>query len=257
MTDWPPPQDGKPMLTRDDYPDTFDSKAYLSAFYSKIDNEPAMKLVLSQLPAAVERVSRTLCTKDGSAGGRLLDVGSGPTIHVACAFREKMREIYLSDYLAQNRDELNRWLRNDGPFDWGNILHFLALMEGQSEERPGVEEEARSKVAGILPCDIFQTTVIPVHVRADFDVVTTFFCIEYATVDSQEYRRAVRNVVGLIKPGGYLIMGGVMNSTWCSFGGKKYTCFTLTEDEMFGALRENGIDVENGETMRYYNYDDM
>lgn len=253
MSDWPPPEDGRPLLTRDDYPETFDSKAYLTAFYSKSDNEPAMKLVLSQLPSVAERVCRDL--RPGC--GRLLDVGSGPTIHVACAFRNKMDEIYLSDYLAQNREELTRWMRGEGKFDWTNIVTFLSIMEGQAEERHRMEDAARMKVAGILPCDIFQPHVVPESIRADFDVVTTFFCIEYATVDSEEYRKAIRNVVGLLKPGGYLVMGGVMNSTWCSFGAVKYSCFTLTEQVMFSALNEAGIDVDDQETLRYYNHDDM
>lgn len=253
MSDWPPPQDGKPLLTRDDYPETFDSKAYLNAFYTKADNEPAMKLVLSQLPMIAERVSKNL--KPGT--GRLLDVGSGPTIHVACAFREKMNEIYLSDFLVQNREELERWRRSEGRFDWTNIVKFLALMEGQPDERHKMENVARSKVHGVLPCDIFETNVIPTKIQTDFDVVTTFFCIEYATVNAAEYQKAVKNVTSLIKPGGFFVMGGVMNSTWCSFGGIRYSCFTLSEAEMFSALKNGGIDVNDHENLKYYNYDDM
>ncbi|VDN23499.1 unnamed protein product [Cylicostephanus goldi] len=41
--------------------------------------------------------------------GKVLDFGAGPTIHVAASFRNTASEIYLADYLPQNREELNNF----------------------------------------------------------------------------------------------------------------------------------------------------
>ena len=41
-----------------------------------------------------------------------------------------------------------------------------------------------------------------------------FFCIEYCCKTEREYRNAIRNCVRTVKPGGYFIMGSVMEETW-------------------------------------------
>ena len=36
----------------------------------------------------------------------------------------------MADYLPQNREELNRWLRGESDFDWTSVLKIIALREG-------------------------------------------------------------------------------------------------------------------------------
>lgn len=65
-------------------------------------------------------------------------------------------------------------------------------------------------MAGIHHCDMFQHNVLPESAVGEFDIVTTFFCLEYSCLKEEEYRRALENVWRVIRPGGYLLMGGVM-----------------------------------------------
>uniref|UniRef100_S4RYD4 Uncharacterized protein n=1 Tax=Petromyzon marinus TaxID=7757 RepID=S4RYD4_PETMA len=44
------------------------------------------------------------------SGQRLLDVGSGPTIYQVLSACERFSEIYLSDFVKGNREELQSWL---------------------------------------------------------------------------------------------------------------------------------------------------
>ena len=86
------------VLNRDHFHFAFNTNAYLHDFYSKVD-EPAMQvktlwlgenaplfsqLILTYLPTIVHRLPK---------GGKLLDLGAGPTIHVPVAFRNAVDEV--------------------------------------------------------------------------------------------------------------------------------------------------------------------
>ncbi|VDM13731.1 unnamed protein product [Wuchereria bancrofti] len=57
----------------------FDSQAYLSDFYQRVD-DPAMQMMIMLLPSIAERID---------SYDNLLDFGAGPTIHVSVVFRNK------------------------------------------------------------------------------------------------------------------------------------------------------------------------
>jgi len=74
-----------------------------------------------------------------------------------------MEAIYLSDYAEESRKQLFGWLRGYNeltgsaePFDWGSVTRYLAQMEGQPGNSSVMEQEARARVKGILPCDVTQ-----------------------------------------------------------------------------------------------------
>lgn len=49
-------------------------------------------------------------------------------------------------------------------------------------------------------------------------------------------------------------MGGVLEETWYQFGGKRYSCYFLTEEEMLTTLKSNKIDVDDQKTFTYLNH---
>jgi len=224
------------VLDRSHFHTEFKTDAYLKDFYTRVD-DPAMQVILCFLPNLVARLPH--CDS-------LLDFGAGPTIHVAVAFRDKVDEIHLADYLPQNRDELNKWKDGTSTFDWTNTLNVILNAEGSDIRLlRQMETLARPKVRNVMHCDCLQSpAVFPPKDQSDrFDIITTIFCIEYCCKSLDEYRQAIANVVQHIKPGGYFVMGGIMEETWCSFGGRKFTCLYLTEEMMMNALRQAGLDV--------------
>lgn len=139
------------LLSREDYPTTFDPAAYLRGFYTKSNSEPAINLILTLFPNIVSRLP---------IGGRLLDVGSGPTIHVPLYFRNTVDEIYMSDFLPQNREVINKWISGKSQFDWSNVSKYIAMLEGCHDDWQKIEDEGRIKVKGVLHCDVMQKDVI-------------------------------------------------------------------------------------------------
>uniref|UniRef100_A0A0N4ZE42 NNMT/PNMT/TEMT family protein n=1 Tax=Parastrongyloides trichosuri TaxID=131310 RepID=A0A0N4ZE42_PARTI len=228
----------------------FSTEAYLKDFYANVD-DCAMQMVLHYLPHFAARIGKK---------ERLLDFGAGPTIHVPCCFRNYVNEFFLADYLPQNRKELLNWFNNNSDFDWSKPLTMIANCEmGDLTKLKEMENLARSKVKGIFHCDAFKDPSINCtsSYRKTFDIITSLFCLEYCTENNDEFKKCIFNVIKQLKPGGYYIMGGVMEENWCSFNNKKFTCLFLTEKVLFDALRDAGMDIDNEKETKFINNDGM
>lgn len=138
---------------REDLPTAFDPAAYLRGFYTKSTSEIAINVILTFLPNIVSRIPK---------GGKLLDIGSGPTVHMAMYFRHTVDEVYLSDFLEQNLDAINLWLSNSdiNKFDWSNVSKYIALMEGGEGDWRSVENQGRQIIKGVLHCDVLKKGVL-------------------------------------------------------------------------------------------------
>ena len=197
-----------------------------------------MQLVLTFLPSIVARLP---------ARKRCLDFGAGPTIHVAACFRNKVDEVYLADYLPQNRDELVRWKNGESTFDWSAALKMMLTREGEDWSNiPEIIVTTRAKVRDIFYANCFEKPSVQcgTELHRNFDVITSFFTLEYCCNTLEEYRAAIQNVVDELIPGGYFIMGGILEETWCSFGGRKFTCLYITKEFMLDCLRDAGLLVD-------------
>lgn len=98
----------------------------------------------------------------------------------------------------------------------------------------------------MLSCDIHQTTVIPSkdgEARRKWDVVTTFFCPEYASRTREEYLAAMTNICSLIAPRGFLVMGCCFDESYYYFSGVKFSCHKLTSQDVTDALSGNNLSV--------------
>uniref|UniRef100_A0A0K0E3R0 NNMT/PNMT/TEMT family protein n=1 Tax=Strongyloides stercoralis TaxID=6248 RepID=A0A0K0E3R0_STRER len=231
-----PPRDE--LLDRRTIEKDFSTEAYLNDFYANVD-DCAMQMVLNYLPQFAARIGKKK---------RLLDFGAGPTIHVPCSFRNYVDEFFLADYLPQNRKELLNWYNNMSNFNWTKPLQMIANCEMTDLSKiKEMENLSKSKVKAIIHCDAFKDPSINCHTsyKKSFDIITSLFCLEYCTETNEEFKKCISNVLKQLKPGGYYIMGGVMEENWCSFNNKKFVCLYLTEEVLFDALRDAGMDVDN------------
>ena len=64
-------------------------------------------------------------------GQRLIEVGTGPTLHTVLSACAHYQDIVLSDFTEVNRTELEKWLsREAGHFDWSAHMQFVCELEG-------------------------------------------------------------------------------------------------------------------------------
>ncbi|KJH49160.1 NNMT/PNMT/TEMT family protein [Dictyocaulus viviparus] len=233
----------------------FNPNAYLESFYKTASEDSAMQIVLFFLPGILYRLPEKVKTA--------LDLGAGPTVYLPIVLRNKVLQIYTSDYARVNRDVLQSWIENRSTFDWSEVCHWISSIEAVVEQPFAMQQQARDKVMAILEANVHETPVIrSVHWRRDnceipqrFELVSTIFCLEYSCETIDEYNRAVQGACSLIEHWGYLIQGGVMDATSYNFGGLSFKCHRLKRNHIEDALKANGMTVKPEEGFKFITHD--
>uniref|UniRef100_A0A8C4T127 Zgc:64002 n=1 Tax=Erpetoichthys calabaricus TaxID=27687 RepID=A0A8C4T127_ERPCA len=165
-------------------------------------------------------------------GKLLIDIGSGPTLHNALIASEYFQEIIMSDYVECNRKEIEKWLRREsGAHDWSHVSKFICDIEGKStiEER---EEKTRSVIKQVLKCDV--TQINPFH--------PIVWSLQTADISVMHLGNAT-----LLKPGGTLIIIGMLKETFYTLGKYKYSCLYIDQNFVKSALQKQGFVIQKFE----------
>ncbi|XP_071755416.1 nicotinamide N-methyltransferase [Centroberyx gerrardi] len=236
--------DSKPFTTSDQelYQTKFDSKTYLGYCYQfsetpgQKDNSRFVTFVLCQL-------SQTF-SSGKYKGKRLVEVGTGPTVHTLISACEHFEDIVVSDYVDNNRREIEKWLRaEEGCFNWNAHFQFVCDLEGK--RTPAViTETLRQRIKQVLKCDItLENPLHPVTVEPA-DCVVSSLCLEAACKDREAYRRSLGAMVRLLRHGGVLVLIGDLNETFYTVGDQKFPCVSLSQDFVEQTLCELGLSVQ-------------
>jgi len=181
----------------------WDAEAYLAHYYSRV--EPTERLTLRFLHDTIEDLPGT---------ARALDFGAGPTLHHAITLAGRAREVHVADLLPQNLHALRRWCRGSkDAHDWSAFTDAALQLEGNiaptTADVRQREARLRQRLTRILPGDATRRHPLGEDAPEDYDCVTSFFCADSATSSLGEWMRNVRNICGLLAPGGLLVMGAL------------------------------------------------
>uniref|UniRef100_A0A915NCX6 Uncharacterized protein n=1 Tax=Meloidogyne javanica TaxID=6303 RepID=A0A915NCX6_MELJA len=227
----------------------------LIGFYKSPREDVAMQIVLFFLPGMVCRLPKTI--------GTMLDLGAGPTIYIPLVLRNHIESIFSSDYSPQNRQRVIDWIFAKNSFDWSEICCWIAGIEARHEKPLQMQDFTREKMRAVLEVNVQKRPVIQsIEWKADnlkeipkqFDLVTTVFCMEYSCETLEGYKRAINGACGLIKPGGWLLQGGIFHATEYRFGGKRFSSHFLTKEHVLTALEENGMETIKGEDYDQFHF---
>ncbi|NP_001139974.1 uncharacterized protein LOC393330 homolog [Salmo salar] len=222
--------------------DKFDPKTYFNYCYQfaavpgQKDNSRFVSFVLCQL-------SKTFSTGK-YRGQRLIEVGTGPTIHTLISACEYYDEIVVSDYVDSNRKEIEKWLKaEEGCFDWNAHLQYVCDLE--RKRTPAIiTDTLRQRVKQVLKCDIcLENPFHPVTVPPA-DCVLSSLCLEAACKDRESYRRSLSSMVDLLRSGGVLVLIGDLDETFYTVGEQRFDCVNLSEEFITEALSKLGLSVE-------------
>ncbi|KAK9981024.1 hypothetical protein ABG768_000595 [Culter alburnus] len=220
------------------YQEHFDSRAYAKNFYSCPRGHPDEKDFLTLILRCLSRVFST----GEHRGQRLIDVGSGPSIHSVLSAFEYYDEIVLSDFADNNRRELEKWLKNqEGCLDWKPILQRVCELDGKSPS--DLEASLKQRVKNVLKCDVRLENPFYPHTLEPADCVITSLCLEAACKDIQTYRRALHGLTKLLRPGGLLVMVGVLGETFYKVDEQPFSCLKLNRYDIEEALRGLGLSI--------------
>uniref|UniRef100_A0A8C4XDQ8 Zgc:64002 n=1 Tax=Erpetoichthys calabaricus TaxID=27687 RepID=A0A8C4XDQ8_ERPCA len=162
-------------------------------------------------------------------GKLLIDIGSGPTLHNALIASEYFQEIIMSDYVECNRKEIEKWLRREsGAHDWSHS-EIVSFYRSTIEER---EEKTRSVIKQVLKCDV--TQINPFH--------PIVWSLQTADISVMHLGNAT-----LLKPGGTLIIIGMLKETFYTLGKYKYSCLYIDQNFVKSALQKQGFVIQKFE----------
>ena len=228
-----------------DYREYFDAKAYLSDYLSGISAENInwSHFVFGSLHEAWSKMP--------NKNLRILNFGGGPNISDLISAVPYAEEIIFAEYSERNRQAVEEW-RQKSPdsHDWSSYFKFVVQnLEGkESEEVPLREAELRKKITHMLPCDIGWEDPVkwpsswPAQ-SAMFDVVTTSLCLEAVVTSTEAYRHAIAKLKKYLKPGGFVLMIGVLDETFYMVGQEKFYCFPLSKEMIEETFVKEGFQV--------------
>ncbi|XP_060643394.2 nicotinamide N-methyltransferase-like [Anolis sagrei] len=181
---------------------------------------------------------------DGIGGDTLIDIGSGPSIYQLLSACEAFKEIIDTDFLEQNREEMQKWLKKDPEaFDWTSMVKYACQLEGNRENWMEKEEKLRKAIKRVLKCDVTLANPLDPLVLKPADCVLSTFCLESACKDLPTYRSAMRNVGSLVKPRGHLIFAAVTQETFYMVGPHRFSSLYLTPEVVRDAVKEAGFQI--------------
>ncbi|XP_075045722.1 nicotinamide N-methyltransferase-like [Mixophyes fleayi] len=177
-------------------------------------------------------------------GKSLIEIGSGPTIHNIIPACEIFEEIYFTDYSQDSLLQIEKWLKDSNDaFDWSPYLKYVCAIENN---RATPEEKAnmiRRKVS-LMKCDVNQTNPLQPNSFPLTNCVITTGCLISAAKNFKEFKTVLKNVVSLIKPGGYLILCDYFGASYYMVGEAKLPVLSLDEKNVKEAVAESGCEIE-------------
>ncbi|XP_075694881.1 nicotinamide N-methyltransferase-like [Rhinoderma darwinii] len=180
----------------------------------------------------------------GVKGDILIDFGAGPTIYHLLSACEVFNNIITSDFLEQNRKQLEKWLRKDpDAFDWTHVIKCVCELEGNRNNWEKKEETLRRKVTKVLKCDALAKKPFDPEPMPEADCLISCLCLEAACKDLEVFTNTLIKFKELLKPGGHIILQGVLNCTFYYVGNKCFSSLYLTKDGLEKAFKEAGYEV--------------
>ncbi|XP_072283011.1 nicotinamide N-methyltransferase-like [Pyxicephalus adspersus] len=185
-------------------------------------------------------------TSGGVKGDILIDFGAGPSIYHLLSACEAFNNIITSDFLQQNREQLEKWLRKDpNAFDWTPIVKYVCELEGKSDSESckKKEEKLRRTVTKVVKCDALKKNPFESVEMPQADCLISCLCLEAPCKDVESFTNALRNLKVFLKPGGHIIIQNVLNCTYYYVGKKRFSSLSISKEELETAVKEAGYEI--------------
>ncbi|XP_075134117.1 nicotinamide N-methyltransferase-like [Leptodactylus fuscus] len=230
-----------PFTGRKIYQQYFDPRAYLESYFHLGSGTMIDRYLYFVLKELVDTF------KSGKVkGDTLIDIGTGPTIYQLLSACEVFQNIIVSDLTDRNREEFNLWLNNHpGAFDWCAVVKHVCHLERNRISCREKEERLRKSIKQVLKCNILKANPFDPVTLPQADCVLSCLCLEAACRDYDTLITAVKNITTLLKPGGYLVLAGVMGNPFFIVGEVRFSSLNVDEVLLTEAITGAGYVIEN------------
>ncbi|XP_075696788.1 nicotinamide N-methyltransferase-like [Rhinoderma darwinii] len=178
-------------------------------------------------------------------GDILIDLSSGSVVHHLYSACEFFKNILVLK--VQNRCimELKRWVdERTGAFYWGHASALLQEKEENSDQFEDQEAKLRSALQHVVKYDLEKENMTDPLVLPPADCVISTWLLEIISKDQDDYIRHLRKFSRLLKPGGHIVIIGVLGSTYFTVGKDKFHVFPYDEDFVRKALVGEGFIID-------------
>ncbi|KAG9463021.1 hypothetical protein GDO78_022590 [Eleutherodactylus coqui] len=179
-------------------------------------------------------------------GSTVIDCSVGPIFHhllAMCDFVQKITILKLNDGSLK---ELEKWKNKDpDALDWAHVTEFIQEIKGKSDKLDGEEENLRGKIDQILKWDPSRGDPADLLLLPKADIAINYVILELISKDHDDYRRNLRKICNIIKPGGYLILYAAINCSYFKIGEDKYHFLSCDERFYRNVISGEGFEIEH------------
>ncbi|XP_072281880.1 nicotinamide N-methyltransferase-like [Pyxicephalus adspersus] len=218
-----------------------DSRDHLNLYFSsKMDmifGDDSLKFPMAHL--------HYLLSSGRLAGAFLIDISLGSPIHQLFSASNCFTEIVVLKFNEKCIMELTRWLHDrTGAFDWTHASAAAVELEGKRDQLHEKEMQLRSSIKQILKCDFIQENITaPVDLPLA-DCIISASILESISKNEDEFMKNLEKILKLLKPGGKLVLLGVLDATYMIVGEEKVHRLKLNEDFVKNALCKLGLVID-------------
>ena len=232
------------ILNGTSFSDEFDPKGFLNTFCVSPTEIPdsAFAFCRQRLYNFYSRYG----SKWDKNTARLLEFGGGPTLQNLISAVPYINEITFAAHTESERKEIELWKNEkEGAHDWSShfkyIVNEVENIAGDDAWRER-EELLRKRISSVVPCDISWDNPLPIE-HEPFEIVFTSLCLESACKTYTEYKVAIKKLVSLLKPGGFLLVIMAERETFYVDGKRKWSTLYNTFEQAKEAVAEAGTTI--------------
>ncbi|XP_063799785.1 nicotinamide N-methyltransferase-like [Pseudophryne corroboree] len=216
----------------------FDSRDHLETYFS---NKPDMAFGDDSIKFPMECLHRAF-SEGHIKGDLLIDISTGSIIHHLYTASRYFKEILVLKCSEQCIMELNKWINTrTGAFDWSHIMPYIKCTEGNSDQCQDKDMTLKTAITKIMKCDIDNENLTDPEVLPPADCVISAWLLEFISKDEDDYINNFRKFVMQLKPEGYLILFGLLNTTYGVIGQDKVHMFRYDEKFARKVLTDEGF----------------
>jgi SAM-dependent methyltransferase len=194
------------------------------------------------IPFQVEFLRRA-----GRTFPRALEYGCGPTLMRALAASAYVESLDMADRLDDNLQRVRYWAAGDPQADdWSRFTEYVLSCEGLaapgSEDVLARERRTRSVLSELLLTDARRRRPLGPDRIASYDLLISSFCVDSLSRSKAVWRRCMRNIFGLLKPGGSFVIMSLRGCERYRVGANWFPGANIQSDDMESVLHECGAD---------------
>jgi len=183
-------------------------------------------------------------------GSKVLEIGSGATVHNIAALSSKFSTIVQSDYVLDNVNELKRWHAGTSTLDWSQFLDIVLRLEGKDKyiekSRRELEGRIRNSVKSVVRGDLLSDSVLSEdeltpETTPPFDVIVSVLCLETVAKDFDGYVAILKRLNKLLRQGGGILICGYENGSPWQIGESVFHHVKLTLKQITDAVEKSGF----------------